>query len=120
MIVIFKPTYSCNFACRYCYLSDETKTPYRAELELVLKALFQVKDIMNPHDKRGTTLIWHGGEPLLWGYDNIKKVLEFTEDNFNGYNYRHTIQTNLSLVDERFIDLFKKHKVYVQLGSILI
>lgn len=113
MIAIFKPTYACNLACKYCYLSNETKTPHRAELSFILDALLQVRDVMNPNDKKVTTLLWHGGEPLVWGYDNYKSVFEFVENNFNGYKYRHSIQTNLSLIDERFIDLFKRYNVSI-------
>ena len=113
MIIIIKPTYSCNFSCKYCYLSNETKVSHQAELSLVLKALSQIRDIINPSDKRVTTFIWHGGEPLVWGYDNFKSVFEYVENKFRGCNYRHSIQTNLSLVDERFIKLFKRFKVSV-------
>lgn len=113
MIAIFKPTYGCNLACSYCYLSNVTKTPYRAQLQFVLNALIQVRDVMTPNDKKETTLLWHGGEPLVWGYNNFKTVFEFVEKEFRGYNYRHSIQTNLSLIDERFIELFKRYKVDV-------
>lgn len=113
MIVVFKPTYSCNLACKYCYLSNDTKKPYCADLSLVLKALIQIRDVINPHDNRVTTLLWHGGEPLLWGFDNYKKTFEFVKKEFDGYNYQHSIQTNLSLIDERFIELFKQYKVNV-------
>lgn len=113
MIAIFKPTYACNLACKYCYLSNETKTPHRAESSFILDALLQVRDVMNPNDKKVTTLLWHGGEPLVWGYDNYKSVFEFVENNFTGYKYRHSIQTNLSLIDERFIELFKRYNVSI-------
>lgn len=112
MIVVLKPTYSCNLACKYCYLSNDTKVPHCADLSLILKALLQVKDVINPGG-RVTTLLWHGGEPLIWGYDNYKTVFDFVEKKFEGYNYQHSIQTNLSLIDERFIELFKRYKVNI-------
>lgn len=113
MIVIFKPTYSCNLACKYCYLSNDTKTNHCAESSLILKALLQVKDVLKPGDRRVTTLLWHGGEPLVWGYNNFKNIFEFVEKNFEGYNFQHSVQTNLSLIDDKFIELFKQYKVNV-------
>lgn len=76
-------------------------------------ALKQIRELMNPGEKKLTTFIWHGGEPLVWGYENFKSVFEFIENEFRGCNYRHSIQTNLSLIDERYIELFKQYRVSV-------
>lgn len=111
MIVVLKPTYACNFACKYCYLSNDTKSFYQSSLEFIIKVLLQVKEVLSPQDKRVTTFLWHGGEPLLWGYDNYKAVFEFVEKEFEGYNYKHSVQTNLSLINKDFIELFKRFNV---------
>jgi len=113
MIIVFKPTYACNLACKYCYLSNDTKVPYCADVSFIIKALLQVREVMIPKDKRVTTFLWHGGEPLVWGYDNYKIVFEFVEKEFGNYNYQHSMQTNLSLIDEHFIELFKRYKVNI-------
>ena len=114
MIIIIKPTYACNFACKYCYLSNDTKTPnYCASLEFIKNALLQIRDVLIPTDKKVSTILWHGGEPLLWGYNNFKHIFRFIEEVFDGYNYQQSIQTNLSLINQDFIELFKKYRVSV-------
>ncbi len=113
MIIVIKPTYACNLACKYCYLSNDTKQAYRADLNLVKNFLIQVRDLLKKGDKRTNTILWHGGEPLLWGIDNYTQIFQFIEKEFNGYSYKQAIQTNLSLINVNFIDLFKRHKVGV-------
>lgn len=113
MIFIIKPTYACNLACKYCYLSNDTKKYYHADLSLILKALSQIREVIRTQGVRPSTLIWHGGEPLLWGFENFKRVFEFVDQEFKGCNIRHSIQTNLSLINEQFIELFKQYKVNV-------
>jgi len=113
MIFVIKPTYACNLACKYCYLSNDTKIQYRADLNLILKSLIQIREVISNQGGRPTTLLWHGGEPLLWGLENFKRVFEFVDQEFKGYNLRHSIQTNLSLINEQFIELFKKYRVNV-------
>jgi uncharacterized protein len=53
-------------------------------------------------------IIFHGGEPLLAGYEFYEKVFEF----LNGLDRKihKGIQTNLTLLDDRTIELFKKNE----------
>lgn len=63
--------------------------------------------------RKTLTLIWHGGEPLLWGIENYRRIFDFTERHCEGLRIRQCLQTNLSLIDAEYIKLFKKHKVKV-------
>ena len=58
-------------------------------------------------------LIWHGGEPLLWGEDNYKKVFDFIIDELSDMDIQNSIQCNLSLVTPHYIELFKRNNVKV-------
>lgn len=112
MVIIIKPTYSCNFRCKYCYLSNETKT-HKEPFSLVFakQIVTQVKDYLNNHPCRKLSFIWHGGEPLLWGLENYRELFSFMQKELNGVNYHNSIQTNLSLIDEAFVTLFLQYHV---------
>lgn len=113
MIFVIKPTYACNLACKYCYLSNDTKIQYQADLGLIMRVLSQIREVIGNQMIKPTTLLWHGGEPLLWGVNNFKRVFEFVAREFQGCDVKHSIQTNLSLINVPFIELFKQYKVNV-------
>lgn len=112
MVIIIKPTYSCNFRCKYCYLSNETKTHKESfSLAFAKQIILQLKDYLKNHPRQKVTFIWHGGEPLLWGIRNYREIFTFMQQELEGINYQNSIQTNLSLVTEEFIDLFLLYNV---------
>lgn len=115
MVIIIKPTYSCNFRCKYCYLSNGTKNnSTRFDVSFINDAIRQVKEyVLNNKLRKKITFIWHGGEPLLWGIENFRKVLEFQEKELSELDYGNSIQTNLSLLTEDYVDLFIKHDVHI-------
>lgn len=113
MVVILKPTYGCNLSCKYCYLSSESKVFSFFDVDFIIGVIDQIFDYCNTHHRQSLTLIWHGGEPLLWGIENYKKVFSHIEDNYKEYPYRNLLQTNLTLIDQDFIELFKRFNVRI-------
>ena len=115
MTIIIKPTYACNFRCKYCYLNNETKISRIAfDINFAKSIILQIKHIIPYiHTNKKITIIWHGGEPLLWGIDNYKDIFSYMEKELKGISYRNSIQTNLSLINDEYIDLFLKYNVHV-------
>lgn len=115
MVIIIKPTYSCNFRCKYCYLGNSTKESSKMfNASFVQNAISQIKDyVIEVKSRKKVTFIWHGGEPLLWGVENFRLVFEFMEDVLSDIDYSNSIQTNLSLLTEEYVDLFLKYNVHV-------
>ncbi len=114
MTIIVKPTYSCNFRCKYCYLSNGTKDSHQVfDVEFMKGVITQIKTIAENEPKQPVTFIWHGGEPLLWGIDNYREVFYFMNEELRGVDYKNAMQTNLSLLNEDYIDLFLKYKVRI-------
>lgn len=114
MIVILKPTLNCNLRCRYCYLRDSSKIGKAFDADFAKSILRQVKE--NFSKDRKIKILWHGGEPLLWGIDNFKEILTYIDKEFCDKEYKISIQTNLTLINDDFIKLFKKHHVNVSLS----
>ena len=49
---------------------------------------------------------WHGGEPLLLGVDFYRKAMDFQQKYADGKKIENILQTNGTLVDEAWCDLF--------------
>ena len=115
MVIIIKPTYSCNFRCKYCYLGNTTKEESKIfDVSFVRNVIGQIKEhIVKNKSRKKVTFIWHGGEPLLWGVKNFRQAFEFIEEELAGIDYSNSIQTNLSLLTEEYVDLFLKYNVHV-------
>ena len=105
--IILKPTSECNFRCSYCYHADTNYERGRMSIELfeeiIQKAVSDYNDIV---------LIFHGGEPLLMGYDFFVKAIDI----INKYTTKNKsiklgIQTNGFLLDDKFCNLFQANGI---------
>ena len=107
--LIIKVTNGCNLRCKYCY---NAATEFKHEvisMETVEKALtlFSSYDAVN--------VIYHGGEPLLAGREFYKDVLELQKrlNVFYGVKFTNQVQTNATLIDEKWLDFLKKNHISV-------
>jgi len=73
----------------------------------------QVAQYMSRRHRKSVTILWHGGEPLLWGINKFKEIFEYTDKFKDTITFRHSIQTNLSLINNDYIQLFKDYHVRV-------
>jgi len=60
---------------------------------------------------------WHGGEPMLMGADFFEQIIKF-QRSVLGTKIRwfNSMQSNLTLLDDAFIELFKKYDNHINLG----
>lgn len=65
--IVLCPTLGCNFACPYCYEHNLSSKSMPEEIQM------KVIDFINQYEgkKKGVSLNWHGGEPLV-AFDTIK------------------------------------------------
>jgi uncharacterized protein len=92
---------NCNMRCRYCYEHDDPRWANRflepAEVEAFVNRL--------PEDVHLRFLL-HGGEPLLYPKDQMRALLQTIERRCGGRS-EVRIQTNGTLIDLEWIDLFR-------------
>jgi uncharacterized protein len=111
-LIIIQTTPFCNIDCRYCYLpyrSDKTRiTP--EILERVFQQLFSSQNVADP-----INILWHAGEPLSVPVEFYRSAFEQARriNQAYGRNYIQSIQTNATLINEDWIDLFRSYKVNV-------
>ena len=112
--LIIKPTYSCNFRCKYCYLSNETKQLFQSlDADFAKQIIIQLKLMLQESPRQKLTIIWHGGEPMLWGIDSYREIWAYMQKELGEYEIHNSMQTNLSLVDDEWVDLFLQYDVRV-------
>jgi uncharacterized protein len=65
-----------------------------------------------PGDQQEFRFLWHAGEPLTAGIKFYKRAFEIIAQRLpEGASVVHTIQTNGTLVNEAWCELFKQHQV---------
>lgn len=114
MTIIIKPTFNCNFRCPDCYLTNSVKSDTCImSYKVAENLLHQVVSFCKKNNKRRLTFIWHGGEPLLWGIENYRSIFDFTKPIADDICIRQCVQTNLSLITNDYIKLFKQYNIEI-------
>lgn len=104
----------CNMQCLYCYEHNFSK--YNKINNLTYAKLDEVKEYLSQFKEYPNILIlFHGGEPLLFGKDNLENIFYFVKNNFRN-KYRIQVQTNGTLIDNDFIEIFLKYGVEVSIS----
>ena len=101
MQVFIKPTNACNLYCSHCFVPEQkkdTKIMSTQEVDTILLKLYEYFK----NDK--LSIVWHGGEPALAGENFYKHIL----DNYRQPNVKHGMQTNLTLINEKWYPIIEK------------
>jgi uncharacterized protein len=112
---VVKPTHLCNLDCTYCY-NDDVRDPVMkpSTLERVVEQTFRY---VEEHAKnRLVSFIWHGGEPTLPGVKFYERVSDLQDTYSMGLNYNNSIQTNGTLLDDRWLEFLSAHRYSVSIS----
>ena len=103
--VMIIPTLNCPSNCKYCW-GSENNSPIM-DKKIIDEIVEWLKDFRDDQ----VHFTFHGGEPLLAGYDFYKYALEKLSSlpNVEGYS----LQSNIWLLKPELIDLFKKYNVTI-------
>jgi uncharacterized protein len=104
---IIEPVTSCNLNCSYCFVGNKKND--KMKLSTLRKIITSI--IIHNGNNCISKFIWHGGEPLLAGIDFFKEIVKIqNEFKSKGYRILNAIQTNLTLLNDDYIDFFIKHE----------
>ncbi len=112
---MLKPAGSaCNLDCHYCYYLDKA-VQYGGKQAVMSDELLElyVKQYICANEVDTVQFCWHGGEPLLLGVDFYRRAMEFQRKYADGKRIENTLQTNGTLVDEAWCDLFASNNFLV-------
>lgn len=107
--IVLQPTTVCNLNCSYCYLTTRNKN-----LRMTLALTAKLAADLNSFAFEGCIpLTWHGGEPLAYGAKQFCELLEPLEPLRRCGMIRHCIQTNTTLINTDWCEIFKKYGIQV-------
>ncbi len=83
--------------------------------ELFQKLIEMTKEYIIKNKISTLEILFHGGEPLLWGLEKYKKALKEIFNALNNQNLflKVKIQTNATLLNKKWVSLFSKYHTYV-------
>ena len=117
--VIVKVTERCNINCRYCYFFNGSDDSFRHQPAVIsTETAHAIASFLREGSEvlglKAIRIIFHGGEPLLLGkrrLDEFCKVLAQTLTPVVSLTL--SMQTNATLIDAEWIDIFRRHDVRV-------
>lgn len=110
-LVVVQPTSLCNLNCSYCYVPNR-RDAARMSIS-TLEALFE-RVFTSPFIQDEVEVLWHAGEPMVVGLEFYRQAMRAIDKlNHNQLIVRHTLQTNATLVNEEWCELFSQFKFEV-------
>jgi len=106
MQFIIKVTSECNLSCTYC--SEGLRQLENLNIETYKRFVDGIPKLLRHVGHKNIDIIWHGGEPLLIGKQWITEAIEYTNEVLSDFEISHSIQTNATLIDEEWIQIFKE------------
>lgn len=104
-LTVLQPTPFCNINCSYCHLPHRnvgyvmSYDTLRAAFRFVLRGNLNFSEY---------TFLWHAGEPTTAGIEFYQKATSIlNEEVLPGQRVKQTMQTNGTLINEKWIKFFK-------------
>lgn len=109
----------CNLACDYCYMYEMADQSWREQPRLMATATIdrlatRIADHARVNGLSRLEVVLHGGEPLLAGPDRIRYTVDAVRSAVDsGVEVAVHLQTNGTLLDFTFLDLFRELGILV-------
>ncbi|RFU40167.1 FxsB family radical SAM/SPASM domain protein [Actinomadura logoneensis] len=107
----------CNLACDYCYVYAKSDQRWRHRPPLMAPATVRaaadrIAEHVRAHRLPDVSVVLHGGEPLLAGPRRVEQAVRTVRDTV-GARVDFSVQTNGTLLNDRFLRLFDELDVLV-------
>ncbi|MHA2937609.1 anaerobic sulfatase maturase [Vibrio sp. RC27] len=103
----------CNLNCQYCFYKEKSEDGDRMTnetLELLTKKYIDEQ----PQGCKEVQFVWQGGEPMMAGIEFYELAVELQRKYQRpGMTITNAIQTNGTLITERWADFLKQHNFLV-------
>jgi len=102
LTILVSPTTFCNLNCKYCYITEKDN-----KIEYDLNKILESMNFL--YNSTKDKIAFHGGEILTLPIDDLEILFKRAYE----IQGNSSIQTNLLLLNEKHIELFKKYNVGV-------
>ncbi len=112
---IIKLTEHCNYICEFCRYANHPPEGSAVMEPSLCKQILRETALFNAEKgRRSETVIFHGGEPLLWGKERFREIYAYEKEleKETGISFRNNIQTNGFLIDEEWAELFSEMEMH--------
>ncbi len=111
---IVKLTEKCNYSCDFCRYSKHRQYDTGTSEKLVIKMILECYEYNRLHNNKNMNVIFHGGEPLLYGAERLVQVLQHVQKSISDdFLIEYSVQTNSSLISDEWIKVFKDYNFEV-------
>ena len=109
---------SCNLDCAYCfYLEKQALYSVGADYRMTDEVLASfVRSYIKTQPTPVAEFVWQGGEPTLLGLDFFRRVVELQRPFVGRKAIANSLQTNGTLLDDKWCRFLKKHNFMVGLS----
>lgn len=119
--LIVKLAMRCNIACKYCYWfrdDDVMAKPSLLQPDVAAALAVRLAEHLHTHRLDHFTLLFHGGEPLLFGKSRFAVLAQSLRDveKHTGVPLRLGMTTNAILMDQEWADLLRNFRVSVSVS----
>ncbi len=99
---------ACNLACRYCYYLEKSRLYGDDSRHVMSDEMLErfTKEYIEAQATSDILFTWHGGETLLRPIAFYEKAIALQRRYGLGRNIDNAIQTNGTLIDERWAQFF--------------
>ena len=104
----FIVTEKCNFECAYCYQK-------KGEKDIDISNIKKAVDFFSPFFAEKCHISFYGGEPLL-AFELIRETVNYINEKKSEKEIKYSLTTNGSLLDEKIIRFFNRHKFSIRLS----
>jgi len=111
MLIILKLTTACNLNCVYC--SEGDSAPKTLPKEIFFKLVDELPPVLEQSCSKNAVFLFHGGEPMLYGRENLKTLIDYAKKKLPAYDVKFLMQTNGTLIDSDWINFFKTEDIAV-------
>jgi uncharacterized protein len=112
-LLVFQATPFCNLDCQYCYLPNRNDRS-KITIETITAACKRIvqHNLVSPR----LDVVWHQGEPLVLPTKFYDAALAAIAEELGHQRAQHAIQTNATLIDDGWIDFFKRWNITVSVS----
>ena len=111
MQIILKLTTDCNLGCAYC--SEGNQGSHRLSENTFYKLVDDLPALLTAKNENRVDFLFHGGEPLLYGREPLKKLINYAKSKLTAAKLNFLLQTNGTLVDDDWIKLFRDENISI-------